>query len=134
MMKVKQEEEEVDKQEEEVEETSDEALVVGTRISSRVTRASVTSTIRQVVKREDPVNGSFRCPDRNCNMIIPFADGGCNVLTCRGCFGYYCIHCFEPCEENFSLCSCSKRNTYEKRVEAQEKRNERSRENPIDLV
>ena len=47
MMKVKQEEEEVDKQEEEVEETSDEALVVGTRISSRVTRASVTSTIRK---------------------------------------------------------------------------------------
>ena len=130
MAKVKQEEDHKEDEEEE-EETSDGVLVVGTSTTSRVTRASVASTIRQVVKREDPVNGSIRCPDRKCNMIIPFTNGGCNVLTCRGCFGYFCVHCYKPCEENYSTCGCSKRITHDDLVEAQQLRNERSRENPV---
>ena len=82
-------------------------------------RPTTRSIIRPVVKKEDPVNGFIPCPDRSCNKIISINDKGCNVLTCRNhhpTFLYFCIHCFKPCQDNYSTCGCSKRNTRETRA------------------
>jgi hypothetical protein len=102
-------------------------------------RPKTRSTTRQVpVKQENMKDGLVECPDPDCGNIICLSERGCKLVVCKKHmphFLYFCAHCKirqEPFAETLE-CDCPGRNTPEDRERAQEMRNKRARENPIDV-
>ena len=90
------------------------------------------------VKREDIINGDIKCPHPDCDSMVASAARGCNLTTCTGQahaphFFYFCYHCKKTLANQMPCTDCPSRNNMETRKVAQERRNEKSKNNPVDL-
>ena len=115
----------------------------GTVLVKKPRRSARRAIPKAPVKRENALEGLFKCP-RGCKYAVVTSDKGCNVVTCEGHkegfrkkdynhpgFIHFCVHCHIECADNFSVCQCPRRKDKVTCRRILDEKNKCNRDNPI---